>query len=144
MTDSSETQKRTFYCAVCIEISYPPPPTNTTYKLTPLYLQITTFLCRHYLHTCPYKSQHSRVLSALAGAARNAAGNHRCVDSQDKTAPCSLGCKVWEVVYKKLGMDVCQEVVNKLGALFFLWLSLRSHVCLWRRCPTALGRLFLF
>lgn len=34
------------------------------------------------------------------------------------------------VGYKKLGMDVCQEVVNKLGTLFFLWLSLPSLVCL--------------
>lgn len=36
--------------------------------------------------------------------------------------------------YKKLGMDVCQEVVNKLGTLFFLWLSLPSLVCLCRSC----------
>lgn len=46
------------------------------------------------------------------------------------------------VGYKKLGMDVCQEVVNKLGTLFFLWLSLPSLVCLCRRVPGCAGRNF--
>lgn len=45
------------------------------------------------------------------------------------------------VGYKKLGMDVCQEVVNKLGTLFFLWLSLPSLVCLCRRVPGCAGRI---
>lgn len=56
-------------------------PHHHTHTLTLLYLQITNFLYRHELHTCTYKSQHSRVLSAVAGAAWNAACNHRCVDS---------------------------------------------------------------
>lgn len=52
-----------------------------------------------------------------------------------QSSSCSPRLQSLAAGYKKLGMDVCQEVVNKLGALFFLWLSLQSRVCLWRRVP---------
>lgn len=132
LRDSSETHKRAFHSAAWTEIPFPPLHTHT---LTLLYLQMTNSLCRHELRPRTSLSQHSTVLSAGAGAARDAAGNHRCVDSEGKAASCSRGCEVWDVVYKERGVDVCQEVVNKLGALFFLWLSLESLVCLWRKLP---------
>lgn len=59
-----------------------------------------------------------------------------------QSSSCSPRLQSLAAGYKKLGMDVCQEVVNKLGALFFLWLSLQSRVCLWRRVPGCAGRIF--
>lgn len=137
--DSSETHERAFYSAAGIEIPYPPPPHTHTHTFVFTDYQFSLQARAAHVHT---QTSAQQVPRAAAGAARSTAGSHRCVDSSGKTASRSPGCEVWEVVYKKPGMDVCQEVVNKLGALFFLWLSLQSLVCLWRRMPGCTGQIF--
>lgn len=137
MTTQKPTTK--LFAMQLVSKSLIPTATHThTRSQTSIYrLQIAFAACTH----TPISAQQGPGC-AVGGAARNAAGRYRCVDSSGNAAACSPGCKAGEVLYKTLGMDVCQEVVNKLGALFFLWLSLQSLVCLWRRVPGCTGQIF--
>lgn len=137
---AQKPMKELFTVQLGLKSLIPPAlPHTHTHTLAFTYYKCSSQARAAHVHT---QTSAQQVPRAAAGAARSTAGSHQCADSSGKTASRSPGCEVWEVVYKKPGMDVCQEVVNKLGALFFLWLSLQSLVCLWRRMPGCTGQIF--